>query len=140
MSNNDIFIEKLRSSGLRPTKQRRKICELLFDRKDTFHFTVSHLNNILKKNYSDKISLATVYNTVHAFRNKGYLKEISINSNQSYFDTNISNHHHFFDESTNKLIDLKHSDVGKIKIKKTIAGKKIKSIEVLVKIANNNNS
>ena len=140
MNNNDIFIEKLRSSGLRPTKQRRKICELLFDRKDTFHFTVSHLNNILKKNYSDKVSLATVYNTVHAFRKKGYLKEISINSSQSYFDTNISHHHHFFDESTNKLIDLQHSDVGKIKIKKTIAGKKIKSIEVLVKIANNNNS
>jgi len=140
MSNNDIFVEKLRSAGLRPTKQRRKICELLFDRKDTFHFTVSYLNNILKENCIEKISLATVYNTVHAFRKKGYLKEISINSNQSYFDTNISNHHHFFDESTNKLIDLKDSDIGKIKIKKTIDGKKIKSIEVLVKIANNNNS
>jgi len=138
MSNNGIFVEKLRSSGLRPTKQRIIICKLLFDRKNTFHFTINKLNNILKKNYSEKISLATVYNTIHAFKKKGYLKEISMNSNQSYFDTNILNHHHFFDESTNELIDLKDSDIGNIKIKKKIAGKKIKSVEVLVKIANSN--
>ena len=138
MSNNGIFVEKLRSSGLRPTKQRIIICKLLFDRKNTFHFTINKLNNILKKNYSEKISLATVYNTIHAFKKKGYLKEISMNSNQSYFDTNILNHHHFFDESTNELIDLKDSDIGNIKIKKKIGGKKIKSVEVLVKIANSN--
>jgi len=138
MSNNGIFVEKLRSSGLRPTKQRIIICKLLFDRKNTFHFTINKLNNILKKNYSEKISLATVYNTIHAFKKKGYLKEISMNSNQSYFDTNILNHHHFFDESTNELIDLKDSDIGNIKIKKKIAGKKIKSVEILVKIANSN--
>ena len=52
-----------------------------------------------------KYLLATVYNTVHAFKDKGYLKEISINSDKSYFDTNITNHHHFFDEDTNQLID-----------------------------------
>ena len=138
MSNNGIFVEKLRSSGLRPTKQRIIICKLLFDRKSTFHFTINKLKNILKKNYSEKISLATVYNTIHAFKKKGYLKEISMNSNQSYFDTNILNHHHFFDESTNELIDLKDSDIGNIKIKKKIAGKKIKSVEILVKIANSN--
>ena len=66
MINNDIFTEKLRSSGLRPTKQRIEICKLLFNRKDTFHFTVNHLNNILEKNSRKKISLATIYNTVHA--------------------------------------------------------------------------
>ena len=138
MSNNDTFVEKLRSSGLRPTKQRVKICKLLFDREQTFHFSIDYLNNVLKKNTIEKISLATIYNTIHAFKKKGYLKEISINSNKSYFDTNVSYHHHFFNESTNELIDLKDSDVGNIKIKKIIPGKKIKSIEVLVKIANNN--
>ena len=70
-------------------------------------------------------------------KKKGYLKEISINSDKSYFDTNVLNHHHFFNESTNELIDLKDSEVDNIKIKKTIPGKKVKSIEILVKIANN---
>jgi len=66
------------------------------------------------------------------------LKEISINSNKSYFDTNVSNHHHFFNESTDELIDLKNDDVGNIKLKKKIPGKKIKSVEILVKIKDNN--
>jgi len=138
MNNNSIFIEKLRSSGLRPTKQRIKICKLLFDRKKTFHFTISNLSQILKKQTSEKISLATIYNTVHSFKKKGYLKEISVNQNKSYFDTNTSNHHHFLDINTNELIDLKNEDVHNIKIKKRIPGKKINSIEVLVKIENSN--
>ena len=138
MDNNTIFIEKLRSSGLRPTKQRIKICKLLFDRKKTFHFTIADLSKILKKETNKKISLATIYNTIHSFKKKGYLKEISINSEKSYFDTNTSNHHHFLDVNTNQLIDLKSNDVKKVNIKKKIPGKKIKSIEVLVKIENDN--
>ena len=138
MENNSIFIEKLRSSGLRPTKQRLEICKLLFDRKKTFHFTIGDLSKILKKITNKKISLATIYNTVHSFKKKGYLKEISINRDKSYFDTNTSNHHHFLDINTNELIDLKKEDVNKIKIKKNLPGKKIQSIEVLVKIENNN--
>jgi len=122
MKNRHVFVEKLRSSDLRPTKQRIRICEILFDREDTFHFTIDDLNSLLKKNTSEKISLATIYNTVHAFKQKGYLKEISINTGKSYFDTNVSNHHHFFDESNNELIDLKDSDVGNIEIKKKIFG------------------
>ena len=138
MRNKDIFVEKLRSSGLRPTKQRIIISKLLFDRKNTFHFSIDYLNSLLKKKSQEKISLATIYNTVHAFKKKGYLKEISINSNKSYFDTNITNHHHFFNENTDELIDLKNEDVSNIKIKRVIPGKRIKSIEVLVKIANSN--
>ena len=138
MDNNTIFIEKLRSSGLRPTKQRIKICKLLFDRKKTFHFTINDISKTLKKETSDKISLATIYNTIHSFKKKGYLKEISINREKSYFDTNTSNHHHFLDVNTNELIDLKNQDVHNIKIKKRIPGKKINSIEVLVKIENSN--
>ena len=138
MENNCIFIEKLRSSGLRPTKQRIKICKLLFDRKKTFHFTINDLSKILNKEIGQKVSLATIYNTIHSFKNKGYLKEISVNKDKSYFDTNTSNHHHFLDMNTNELIDLKSEDVHNIKIKKKIPGKKINSIEVLVKIENSN--
>ena len=138
MDNNSIFIEKLRSSGLRPTKQRLIICKLLFDRKETFHFTINDLSKILKERTKEKISLATIYNTVHSFKNKGYLKEILINSDKTYFDTNTSDHHHFVNETTNELVDLHINDVGDIKIKKPLPGKKIKSIEVLVKLENNN--
>ena len=138
MNNNSIFIEKLRSSGLRPTKQRLIICKLLFDRKKTFHFTINDISKILEKATNKKISLATIYNTVHSFKKKGYLKEISVNSDKNYFDTNTSNHHHFLDINTNKLIDLNKDDVDFIKIKKILPGKKIKSIEVLVKIENSN--
>ena len=138
MSNNSIFVEKLRSSGLRPTRQRLEICKLLFDRKSTFHFTINDLSNSLSKITSEKISLATIYNTIHSFKEKGYLKEISINSDKTFFDTNVSNHHHFFDESKKELIDLNDNDVGKVKIKKILPGKKIKSVEILVRIANNN--
>ena len=138
MSDNSTFIDKLRSSGLRPTRQRIQLCKVLFDRDKTFHFTVENLAKMLKKNFDKKVSLATVYNTVHVLKNKGYLKEISINNKKTYFDTNISHHHHFFNENTNELIDLNDKEIGPIKIKKTIPGKKIKSVEVLVKIANSN--
>ena len=138
MSNNSTFIKKLRRSGLRPTKQRIGICKVLFDRNNTFHFTISDLTKILRTKVSGRISLATVYNTIHAFKRKGYLKQISINSDKSYFDTNVSNHHHFFDESNNELIDLKDQEIEKIKIKRKIPGKKIKSVEVLVKVVSTN--
>ena len=128
------YIEKLRNSGLRPTKQRLQICEVLFDTDKTFHFTINELEQKIKKQINSKISLATVYNTVHAFEKKGYLKQIPINSNQTYFDTNVSDHHHFYDLKDGRLIDLKNSDVGPINILKKIDGKKIKSVEVLVKL------
>ena len=128
------YIEKLRKSGLRPTKQRLQICEVLFNRDKTFHFTINELEQKIKKQINSKISLATVYNTVHAFEKKGYLKQIPINSNQTYFDTNVSDHHHFYDLKDGRLIDLENSDVGPINILKKVDGKKIKSIEVLVKL------
>ena len=126
------FIDKLRKSGLRPTKQRLKICEALFNKDKTFHFTINDLTKII----SEKISLATVYNTVHAFKKKGYLKEISINSDKTYFDTNTSHHHHFFDSTTKELTDLSDDQVEKINIKKALPGKKISSVEILVKVEN----
>ena len=128
------YIDKLRNSGLRPTKQRLQICQVLFNTKKTFHFTINELQKKIKDKINDKISLATIYNTVHAFEQKGYLKQILINSNQTYFDTNITEHHHFYDLKDERLIDLENSDVGPINIKRKIDGKKIKSIEVLVKL------
>ena len=130
------YIEKLRKSGLRPTKQRIKICEVLFNTDKTFHFTIKDLVGMIKLDSNENISLATIYNTIHAFEKKGYLKEISINSSQTYFDTNTSNHHHFFDENEKQLIDLEEGDIEPIRIRKKIPGKKIKSIEVLVKVNN----
>ena len=138
MSNLNIYKEKLRESGLRPTKQRIKICEVLFSPEKTFHFAISDLTKIIQEKLSEKISLAIVYNTVHAFKKKGYLKEISINSDKSYFDTNVSEHHHFFDEDTNELIDCGDEEIDSVNIKKNITGKKIKSVEVLIKVATDN--
>jgi len=138
MNNLSIFIKKLRNSNLRPTKQRIKICEVLFTPEKTFHFTISDLTKVIELKLKEKISLATVYNTVHAFKKKGYLKEISINSNKSYFDTNVSDHHHFFDEDTNELIDCSNNEIDSVNIKKNITGKKIMSVEVLVKVATDN--
>jgi Fur family transcriptional regulator, iron response regulator len=138
MDNLNIYKEKLRVSGLRPTRQRLKISEILFSPEKTFHFTIKDLTKIIEEKMSEKISLATVYNTVHAFKKKGYLKEISINSDKSYFDTNVSEHHHFFDEDTNQLIDCCVDEIESINIKKNITGKKIKSVEVLIKVATDN--
>ena len=136
MSNNRNFEKKLRSVGLRPTRQRLDICEVLFDRKDTFHFTIDDLRKILKTKLNTKMSIATIYNTINSFKNKGYIKEISVNSEKTYFDTNVTNHHHFYNETTNELIDFHDSDVEQLKLRKNLPGKKIKSIEVLVKVAN----
>tara|TARA_B100001029_G_scaffold168421_1_gene162470 strand:+ start:894 stop:1304 length:411 start_codon:yes stop_codon:yes gene_type:complete len=128
------YIKKLRDSGLRPTKQRIKICEVLFETEKTFHFSVNDLTKKIQNQYVEKISVATVYNTIHAFEKKGYLKRIPINSNQTFFDTNITDHHHFYDTENDKLIDLDNKDIGPINIQKSIPGKKIKSVEILVKL------
>ena len=138
MSKNTNFIDKLREAGLRPTKQRVKICEILFNREKTFHFTINDLAKKILEDFNEKISLATVYNTVHALQKKGYLKEISINSDKSYFDTNTTAHHHFYDEDTHELIDCDQSNIDSINVKNNITGKKINSVEVLIKVASDN--
>ncbi len=132
------YKKKLRNSGLRPTKQRIKICKVLFCNEKTFHFTINDLVKMIENNVDEKISLATVYNTVHAFKKKEYIKEVIVNSNLTYFDTNTSHHHHFFDETEKELIDLENDNVEPIQIKKTIPGKKIKSVEVLVRVDTDN--
>ena len=75
---------------------------------------------------------------MHAFKKKGHVKEISINSDKSYFDTNTSIHHHFYDEDTNELIDCDENDIDSINVKNNATGKKINSVEVLIKVASDN--
>jgi len=131
----DIFA-KLRTSGLRPTKQRVEIAKFLFEREKTFHFTVESLNKILEKKTTSKFALATIYNTVHAFKNAGHLNEVEVKGNKTYFDTNVSNHHHFYDSETSELIDIDEKEVVIQKIPKAPNGKKIKNIEVFINLKN----
>ena len=128
---------RLRASWLRPTKQRLTICKILFNKKETFHFTIDQLKKIVEKNDKKKISLATLYNTVHAFEKKGYIKEISLKGNQTFFDTNTKSHHHFYDEETTELTDIKNENISINNLPKIPNGKKIKDIEITIKVANN---
>ena len=132
------YIDRLKSSGLRPTKQRLAICKILFSGPTTFHFSMEKLKKIVEKNTNNKISLATLYNTVHAFRKNGYLKEISLKSNKTFFDTNTKNHHHFYDEDSSELIDIKDENVSVKNLPNVPDGKKIKKIEIIIRVANNN--
>ena len=129
-----MYVQKLRSSNLRPTKQRLKICKFLFDREKTFHFTVETLNKKINKNGATKISLATIYNTVEAFTSAGYLKEILTSKNKSYYDTNIKSHHHFYDEDSKELTDIHSNQIKLSKVPVPPKGKKIKNLEVIIRI------
>ncbi len=130
------ILKKLRSSNLRPTKQRVEIAKFLFEREKTFHFTVESLNKLLTKKSTSKIALATIYNTVHAFKAAGHLSEVEVRGNKSYFDTNVSNHHHFYDSETAELIDINANDIVIQKIPKAPNGKKIKNVEVFINLKN----
>ena len=130
------ILKKLRSSGLRPTKQRVEIAKFLFEREKTFHFTVESLNKLLTKKSYSKIALATIYNTVHAFKTAGHLSEVEVRGNKTYFDTNVSNHHHFYDSDTSELIDIDANDIIIQKIPKAPNGKKIKNVEVFINLKN----
>ena len=129
--------ERLRASGLRPTKQRLALCKILFDRRETFHFTIEKLKQIAARDSKEKISLATLYNTVYAFKKRGYLKEISLKGNKAFFDTNTKKHHHFYDEDSSQLIDIKNETPSINNLPNAPSGKKIKEIEITIRIANN---
>ena len=134
MNQKNEIVNKLRTSGLRPTKQRVLIAKSLFDSDKTFHFTVETLNKKINKNGVTKVSLATIYNTVEAFTSAGYLKEILTSKNKSYYDTNITSHHHFYDEGSKELTDILYSQIKLSKIPTPPKGKKIKNLEVVIRI------
>ena len=130
------ILKKLRSSKLRPTKQRVEIAKFLFEREKTFHFTVESLSKLLAKKSISKFALATIYNTVHAFKNAGHLSKVEVRGNKTYFDTNVSNHHHFYDSETAELIDIDANDIVIQRIPKAPNGKKIKNVEVFINLKN----
>ena len=134
MNQKNEIINKLRSSGLRPTRQRILIAKNLFDRNRTFHFTVESLDKKINKKGNEKVSLATIYNTVEAFNNAGYLKEILTSKNKSYYDTNTKSHHHFYDEGSKELTDIHYSQIKLSKVPIPPKGKKIKNLEVVIRI------
>ena len=128
------IINKLRSSNLRPTKQRILIAKKLFDKKETFHFTAETLNKVVNRKGQTRISLATIYNTVEAFKRAGHIKEILTNNSKSYYDTNIKSHHHFYDEGSKELTDIHYSQIKLSKVPIPPKGKKIKNLEVVIRI------
>ena len=134
------YIDRLKSLRLRPTKQRLAICKILFSGSSTFHFSIKNLKRIVEKNTKKNISLATIYNTVHAFRKNGYLKEISLKGNKTFFDTNTKNHHHCYDEDTGKLFDIKNEDMIVSKVPNIPDGKKMKEMEITIRIASDNHN
>jgi Fur family iron response transcriptional regulator len=130
------ILKKLRSSGLRPTKQRVEIAKFLFEREKTFHFTVESLDKLLAKKTTSKLALETIYNTIHAFKAAGHLSEVEVKGKKTYFDTNISNHHHFYDSENSELIDIEANEVVFQKLPKAPNGKKIKNVEVFINLKN----
>ena len=108
----------------------------MFERDKTFHFTVESLENHLAKKLTCKFALATIYNTVHAFKKAGHLSEVDVRGKKTYFDTNIADHHHFYDSETSELIDIDSSEIVIQKIPKAPNGKKIKNVEVFINLKN----
>ena len=134
MNQKKEIVNKLRTSGLRPTKQRILIAKNLFNRDKTCHFTVEKLNSEINRNGSEKVSLATIYNTVEAFTKAGHIKEILTSKCKSFYDTNMKSHHHFYDEETKELTDIDYNQVKLSKVPNPPKGKKIKDLEVVIRL------
>tara|TARA_B100000676_G_C17853521_1_gene719438 strand:- start:153 stop:611 length:459 start_codon:yes stop_codon:yes gene_type:complete len=137
MHPNSYFIEHIRSAGLSPTRQRVSLAKLLFQGENR-HVTAE---NLYKEAISEKISvsLATVYNTLHQFTDAGMLREITVDANRSYFDTNTKSHHHFYFEKDGKLGDIPDGMITLGKLPEAPQGTKIKSVDVVVTIAHVDN-
>ena len=125
-------LEQLRTAGLRPTRQRLALAQILFGQGHR-HVTAESLFNEAKTRHTD-VSLATVYNALHDFTGKGMLREISIDSTRSYFDTNIGNHYHFFFERTGELQDIPSESVRIAALPDAPAGAEISRVDVIIRV------
>ena len=125
-------IERLREVGLRPTRQRLALARLLFDGADR-HVTaeILHAEAIAA---SIKVSLATIYNTLHQFTRAGILREVVVDPGRSYFDTNTGEHHHFYVEASGKLEDIPGDQVSIADIPEPPAGTEIARVDVIVRL------
>src|SRR5271165_4593245 len=128
----ELPIERLRASGLRPTRQRVALAELLFGRGDR-HLTAETLHAEAVR-HGIPVSLATVYNTLHQFVEAGLLREVAIESAKTYFDTKTSDHFHFFFEKDGVLVDIETTDLKVENLPKPPEGMEITRIDVLVRL------
>ena len=127
-------LDRLRAAGLRPTRQRLALARILFDSEHGRHVTAEILHaDALNQNI--RVSLATVYNTLHQFTEAGLLKEIVVDASRSYFDTGMHPHHHFFFEATGELMDIPEDQIAIAKLPTAPNGTAIRSIELVVRLA-----
>jgi Fur family iron response transcriptional regulator len=122
----------LRQAGLRPTRQRLALGTLLFAGGDR-HVTAELLHAEAQA-AGQHVSLATVYNTLHQFKRAGLLRELAINGAKAYFDTNTSNHNHFFVEEVSELLDIPDHAIRVDGVPEPPNGMKISHIDVVVRL------
>jgi Fur family transcriptional regulator, iron response regulator len=130
----DDYLSLLRKAGLRPTRQRLALCRLLFGSGDR-HITAETLHSEIQSE-GLSVSLATIYNTLHQFTDANLLKQVVVDPTRTYFDTNLSDHHHFFLEGDGVLMDL--PDCGRIELGEVPSapeGTRIKGVDVIVRLA-----
>ncbi len=125
-------LEKLKAVGLRPTRQRMALAKLLFDSGNR-HVTAEQLHGEASK-ASVRVSLATVYNTLHQFVDAGLLREVMVDPGRSYFDTNTSDHHHFFEQSDGRLIDIADDSISLGSIPTPPEGTSVDRVDVIIRV------
>lgn len=125
-------LDRLRAASLRPTRQRLALARLLFDGCDR-HVSAEQLHGEAIAN-AIRVSLATVYNTLHQFTTAGMLREIVVDAGRSYFDTNTSEHHHFFFEDSGVLEDIPGHMVALTKVPEAPSGRSIRRVDVIVRV------
>jgi Fur family iron response transcriptional regulator len=126
------LIGLLRRAGLRPTRQRLALGGLLFGVEDR-HVTAEALHAEAVA-AGERVSLATVYNTLHQFKRAGLLREIAIDGSKAYFDTNTSNHNHFLIESEGRLIDIPGSSITIDRMPEPPEGMRVSHVDVVVRL------
>jgi len=125
-------VERLRAVNLRPTRQRIALARLLLENGER-HFTAEQLHGEALA-AGIRVSLATVYNTLHQFTASGLLHEVVVEPGRSYFDTNTTDHHHFFCESTGKLQDIPGEDLAVTKLPLPPSGTEISRVDVIIRV------
>ena len=122
----------LKKLKLRPTLQRVAITEILLRKKEV-HVTAYSLEKLMVKN-KIFISRATIYNNLNELSNRGFLKKVIVKNDKMWFDTNLSKHHHFYDEEEDKLVDIQEKEINFSKFPKAPYGRSIKSVDIIINI------
>jgi len=125
-------LDRLRSVGLRPTRQRLALAKILFERGDR-HVSAEQLHGEALEGQI-RVSLATVYNTLHQFTDAGLLREIVVDAGRSYFDTNTTEHHHFYHVRSGRLEDIPAEQVELTRLPPAPGGARVRSVEVVVRV------